>query len=808
MNNNTNNNENIKFQQNNHLLIINDDKKENETIETDELKILDDFNEIEISSTSIGLCEIKFKQNNFDNFNDNKLNINNDNNKLKINNDNNKLKINNDNNKLNINNDNNINAKNISDNNNSDNNNFDNNKTGIPNINNSLTQNSTHISFNENNIYKSSSYENQYIKDHINNFKDFKDNKDIKDFKDDIKDFKDDIKEFFTDDFKTFNKTTSGSSRCPICMCEYTIDGTHRLVSLKCGHLFGHECIKSWFNKKKTALCPNCSVKNKLSDIRIIYATEVICENEKKYLDQLIKEKNKVNALKDEINILHSRLNHLLNTINTNVDLELDKLEKIQIYNKLSLCAFMGCYDKLNRVYAFLTDDGLVKYDENFEFIDILIPSMSYEIIDKNKNNDNYKIYKNDNYFNNNYDDENINKNENNDDETFNTDNLCNPFAVDFNAIEPQPKKKCIKSSNIKTKKICIKTAKPNTTMTNTVKRKNIIRDIKVSAYNDGLLLIALNNTVKLINIFNNNTISTHIFNNEITSICFDILNYHLFHAADEKGNLYFLKRNEDPKIFKVSESRIHSMHKVNKTIYCAALDGVYAIYYDDEYEIEIKRVGQKNNRSNEYIRDQNINENLIINQNIKENLNMNENLNINIRDNMNENLNMNERDNMNENLNINKRDNINERVYNKDAYNINNTNENNNNNKIFNKKINKICTHMYGDRDRLLFVERDNLYKIIHNIINNDVLIDNNCTDIISIDTGICEKNKKRDKIIGQFLVVMNLNKLIFFEFSGKLKRVLDFKEKVLDFFVVEKGLCVLGENNIFYVGENDNRF
>lgn len=33
-------------------------------------------------------------------------------------------------------------------------------------------------------------------------------------------------------------------SICPICLDTWEMSGDHRLTSLKCGHLFGHSCIK------------------------------------------------------------------------------------------------------------------------------------------------------------------------------------------------------------------------------------------------------------------------------------------------------------------------------------------------------------------------------------------------------------------------------------------------------------------------------------------------------------------------------------------------------------------------------------
>lgn len=44
---------------------------------------------------------------------------------------------------------------------------------------------------------------------------------------------------------------------------------------MKCGHLFGHQCIYNWFGKSRTALCPSCSQLGKKSELRNIFATSV-----------------------------------------------------------------------------------------------------------------------------------------------------------------------------------------------------------------------------------------------------------------------------------------------------------------------------------------------------------------------------------------------------------------------------------------------------------------------------------------------------------------------------------------------------
>merc|ERR1712176_1718683 len=49
------------------------------------------------------------------------------------------------------------------------------------------------------------------------------------------------------------NIDSNSAHECPICACELFED--HSPVSLKCGHVFGRDCIVDWLKKKKN--CPN-----------------------------------------------------------------------------------------------------------------------------------------------------------------------------------------------------------------------------------------------------------------------------------------------------------------------------------------------------------------------------------------------------------------------------------------------------------------------------------------------------------------------------------------------------------------------
>ncbi|XP_039286673.1 E3 ubiquitin-protein ligase RFWD3-like isoform X2 [Nilaparvata lugens] len=65
---------------------------------------------------------------------------------------------------------------------------------------------------------------------------------------------------------------------CSICLDSITNSGAHRLVALKCGHVFGHNCVERWLKtgcSNGAPRCPDCNKKAKISDIRVIYAEKL-----------------------------------------------------------------------------------------------------------------------------------------------------------------------------------------------------------------------------------------------------------------------------------------------------------------------------------------------------------------------------------------------------------------------------------------------------------------------------------------------------------------------------------------------------
>ncbi|KAJ1999791.1 RING finger and WD repeat domain-containing protein 3, partial [Coemansia thaxteri] len=75
------------------------------------------------------------------------------------------------------------------------------------------------------------------------------------------------------------------SNTCPICLSAWGISGRHRVVSLKCGHLFGQSCIRKWLlrgsqvqgrrGSAARGTCPDCKQAAVARDIRVVFARAV-----------------------------------------------------------------------------------------------------------------------------------------------------------------------------------------------------------------------------------------------------------------------------------------------------------------------------------------------------------------------------------------------------------------------------------------------------------------------------------------------------------------------------------------------------
>eukprot|EP00045_Choanoeca_perplexa_P006840 m.59246 g.59246 ORF g.59246 m.59246 type:complete len:570 (+) comp13814_c0_seq2:643-2352(+) len=73
---------------------------------------------------------------------------------------------------------------------------------------------------------------------------------------------------------------------CPICYEPWASSGSHRLSSLKCGHLFGLACLERMFQVKQDR-CPLCQLPARKADIRPIFAPKSLTTADQTETDAL-----------------------------------------------------------------------------------------------------------------------------------------------------------------------------------------------------------------------------------------------------------------------------------------------------------------------------------------------------------------------------------------------------------------------------------------------------------------------------------------------------------------------------------------
>ncbi|CAG5026771.1 unnamed protein product [Parnassius apollo] len=100
---------------------------------------------------------------------------------------------------------------------------------------------------------------------------------------------------------------------CPICLDSWGNSGEHRLVALKCGHLFGAQCVQRWLKAQtlRERSCPTCKSKAALKDIRFIYARRLVAADSsqitalQKQVELLQTEKNRAELELQKCRIAH-----------------------------------------------------------------------------------------------------------------------------------------------------------------------------------------------------------------------------------------------------------------------------------------------------------------------------------------------------------------------------------------------------------------------------------------------------------------------------------------------------------------------
>ncbi|KAJ8706912.1 hypothetical protein PYW07_012990 [Mythimna separata] len=142
---------------------------------------------------------------------------------------------------------------------------------------------------------------------------------------------------------------------CPICLDSWGNAGKHRLVALKCGHLFGAECVERWLKAQTSnnRTCPTCKSRASLKDLRCIYARRLVAVDNsevtrlQKQMDILLAQKNRtelqLQTAKMTQRALAEQLEALKKTIRVTKQQTENKAWRFALEKNLELCKDGGC---------------------------------------------------------------------------------------------------------------------------------------------------------------------------------------------------------------------------------------------------------------------------------------------------------------------------------------------------------------------------------------------------------------------------------------------------------------------------------
>ncbi|KAJ2705885.1 RING finger and WD repeat domain-containing protein 3 [Coemansia sp. IMI 203386] len=114
----------------------------------------------------------------------------------------------------------------------------------------------------------------------------------------------------------------SDSTTCPICLDTWGVSGPHRLVALKCGHLFGQSCVRKWLMQGgrkagsgaglSKGKCPECNQAATRRDMRPIFARSIVAVDDGR-LSELQKEVNRLAGRTRELeaDVAHFQLKYM-----------------------------------------------------------------------------------------------------------------------------------------------------------------------------------------------------------------------------------------------------------------------------------------------------------------------------------------------------------------------------------------------------------------------------------------------------------------------------------------------------------------
>lgn len=137
---------------------------------------------------------------------------------------------------------------------------------------------------------------------------------------------------------------------------------------------------------------------------------------------------------------------------------------------------------------------------------------------------------------------------------------------------------------------------------------ETFIKDIVMSSFGDGLILIPIGNTINLINMYNNDIIMKYTIPNQISSVYFDEVDRNLIYCGDDKGSFYYINiKEESLKVSKMSNIPIHSICKKDLMIFVSTIYQSYKITFLGDYIINPLEFGSNSICTNMSIHDGNI---------------------------------------------------------------------------------------------------------------------------------------------------------------------------------------------------------
>lgn len=166
---------------------------------------------------------------------------------------------------------------------------------------------------------------------------------------------------------------------CPICLDSWTNSGEHRLCALRCGHLFGHNCVERWLSGQKT--CPTCKRPVRKSDIRFIYAKKLIAldtsvlNSLQTQLDATMAEKNTLQFKLVQSKTREHNLGQELDDLNKQIMVLKRKTTEV-IYPSQSVGASAQTSIKLYKEHSFeISKDGGCRVMDFYKNSNLLVVS-------------------------------------------------------------------------------------------------------------------------------------------------------------------------------------------------------------------------------------------------------------------------------------------------------------------------------------------------------------------------------------------------------------------------------------------------